>query len=94
MTHVLCKGVANSYFTHGGITRGHEIHTAYQLPVSPPVPIDVQYLETVSPQVPVSRVGFVVLVWRQMGFGLREGEGHKDWLVQFACLSCVMSSHP
>jgi hypothetical protein len=51
--HRLCKGVANSYNTHGGIARGVEVHTAYQLPVSPPVPIDVQYLETVSPQVPV-----------------------------------------
>jgi hypothetical protein len=53
VTHRLCKGVANSYITHGGIARGVEVHTAYQLPVSPPVPIDVQYLETVSPQVPV-----------------------------------------
>jgi hypothetical protein len=61
VTHVLCKGVANTYLTHGGITRGPEVHTAYQLPVSPPVPCDVQYLETVSPRVPVSALWHVRL---------------------------------
>lgn len=57
VTHMLCQGVSNSYITHGGITRGGEVHTAYQLPASPPVPCDVQYLETVSPCVPVRVLG-------------------------------------
>jgi hypothetical protein len=34
--------------------RSEDIHKAYQLPASPPVPIDAQYLERYSQQVPVS----------------------------------------
>jgi len=55
--HLLCQGVANTYETVGGITQGAELHKAYQLPVSPTVPVDVQYLDTVSPVVPVREGG-------------------------------------
>lgn len=60
--HQLCKGVDNSYLTRGGICRGVEVHTAYTLPAAPPVPMDVQYLDSVSPRVSV-RVVVVVCVY-------------------------------
>lgn len=90
---MLCKGTANSYTTHGGITRGAEVHTAYALPASPPVPIDVQYMESVSPQVPVRGA---VLPWlgAVLGGSLSQGtpggmhgrQGHyKEGCTQKSC---------
>jgi hypothetical protein len=54
VVHTLFASCAHTYTTAGAITRGTEVHTAYQLPSSPPVPIDVQFLETAPDEVPVS----------------------------------------
>jgi hypothetical protein len=41
------------YQTLGCKVRSEDIHKAYQLPASPPVPIDAQYLDIYSQRVPV-----------------------------------------
>jgi hypothetical protein len=50
---MLLKGCAHTYTTAGALIRRAAVHSAYQLPASPPVPVDAQYLDSTSPVVPV-----------------------------------------
>ncbi|WIA19987.1 hypothetical protein OEZ85_005860 [Tetradesmus obliquus] len=100
--HVLFPGCSHKYTTLGCKVRSEDIHKAYQLPASPPVPIDAQYLDIYSQRVPVwqtttghllaechingKRAGWMILDTGASGFVIEPGVADQYELPTFGDL--------
>lgn len=67
IVHQIHQDCQHFYSTHGAVVRGNDIHRAYQMPASPRVPIDAQYLQRYPERVPVRDVVELCNVWEISG---------------------------